>query len=280
MSLNTLDGLPPLREIINEYQLSAKKSLGQNFLLDLNLTNKIARMAGDLTNHTILEIGPGPGGLTRALLNSGAKKVLAIERDERLIPALNQIKEHFDNRLEVKYADALNENIEAYLNGPVKVVANLPYNIGTELLVRWLTPSEWPPYWESLTLMFQKEVANRIVATPGSKAYGRLALLVQWRCNAKIVMEISPQAFTHPPKVTSAVVHIERLKNPRFEADGKVLEKIVAAAFNQRRKMLRVSLKAFSPIIEDILIDVGIKPNQRAEEISLEQFCALARVLN
>ena len=146
MSLNTLDGLPPLREIINEYQLSAKKSLGQNFLLDLNLTNKIARMAGDLTNHTILEIGPGPGGLTRALLNSGAKKVLAIERDERLIPALNQIKDHFDNRLEVKYADALNENIEAYLNGPVKVVANLPYNIGTELLVRWLTPSEWPPY--------------------------------------------------------------------------------------------------------------------------------------
>jgi 16S rRNA (adenine1518-N6/adenine1519-N6)-dimethyltransferase len=172
MGLNTLDGLPPLRVIINEYQLSAKKSLGQNFLLDLNLTNKIARMAGDLTNHTILEIGPGPGGLTRALLNSGAKKVLAIERDERLIPALNQIKDHFDNRLEVKYADALNENIEAYLNGPVKVVANLPYNIGTELLVRWLTPSVWPPYWESLTLMFQKEVAKRIVATPGSKAYG------------------------------------------------------------------------------------------------------------
>ena len=237
-------------------------------------------MAGDLTNHTILEIGPGPGGLTRALLNSGAKKVLAIERDERLIPALNQIKDHFDNRLEVKYADALNENIEAYLNGPVKVVANLPYNIGTELLVRWLTPSEWPPYWESLTLMFQKEVANRIVATPGSKAYGRLALLVQWRCNAKIVMEISPQAFTPPPKVTSAVVHIERLKKPRFEADGKVLEKIVAAAFNQRRKMLRVSLKTFSPIIENILIDVGIKPTQRAEEISLEQFCALARRLN
>ena len=280
MGLNTLDGLPPLRVIINEYQLSAKKSLGQNFLLDLNLTNKIARMAGDLTNHTILEIGPGPGGLTRALLNSGAKKVLAIERDERLIPALNQIKDHFDNRLEVKYADALNENIEAYLNGPVKVVANLPYNIGTELLVRWLTPSVWPPYWESLTLMFQKEVANRIVATPGSKAYGRLALLVQWRCDAKIVMEISPQAFTPPPKVTSAVVHIERLKKPRFEADGKVLEKIVAAAFNQRRKMLRVSLKAFSPIIENILIDVGIKPTQRAEEISLEQFCALAQKLS
>ncbi|MDC1348191.1 16S rRNA (adenine(1518)-N(6)/adenine(1519)-N(6))-dimethyltransferase RsmA [Amylibacter sp.] len=278
--MNTLDGLPPLRDIINEYQLSAKKSLGQNFLLDLNLTNKIARMAGDLTNHTILEIGPGPGGLTRALLNSGAKKVLAIERDERLIPALNQIKDHFDNRLEVKYADALNENIEAYLNGPVKVVANLPYNIGTELLVRWLTPSVWPPYWESLTLMFQKEVAKRIVATPGSKAYGRLALLVQWRCDAKIVMEISPHAFTPPPKVTSAVVHIERLKKPRFEADGKVLEKIVAAAFNQRRKMLRVSLKAFSPIIENILIDVGIKPTQRAEEISLKQFCALAQKLN
>ncbi|MDA9329456.1 16S rRNA (adenine(1518)-N(6)/adenine(1519)-N(6))-dimethyltransferase RsmA [bacterium] len=279
MRSHKLDSLPPLREIINEYQLSAKKSLGQNFLLDLNLTNKIARMAGDLTGYTVLEIGPGPGGLTRALLNSGAKKVLAIERDERLIPALNQIKNHFDNRLEVRYADALNENIESYLNGPVKVVANLPYNIGTELLIRWLTPINWPPYWDSLTLMFQKEVAKRIVATPGSKAYGRLALLVQWRCNAKIVMEVSPQAFTPPPKVTSAVVHIESLEKPRYEADAKVLERVVAAAFNQRRKMLRVCLKTFSRDIENILLSVDIKPTQRAEEIGLEKFCALARKL-
>ena len=279
MRSHKLDSLPPLREIIKEYQLSTKKSLGQNFLLDLNLTNKIARMAGDLTGYTVLEIGPGPGGLTRALLNSGAKKVLAIEKDERLIPALNQIKDHFDNRLEVRYADALNENIESYLNGPVKVVANLPYNIGTELLIRWLTPINWPPYWDSLTLMFQKEVAKRIVATPGSKAYGRLALLVQWRCNAKIVMEVSPQAFTPPPKVTSAVVHIERLEKPRYEADAKVLERVVAAAFNQRRKMLRVCLKTFSRDIENILLSVDIKPTQRAEEIGLEKFCALARKL-
>ena len=280
MSSKTLDGLPPLREIINDYQLSAKKSLGQNFLLDLNLTNKIARMAGDLNNHTVLEIGPGPGGLTRALLSSGAKKVLAIERDERLIPALNQINDHFNGRLDVKYADALNEPFDNYLKGPVKVVANLPYNIGTELLIRWLTPKIWPPYWDSLTLMFQKEVAKRIVASPGTKAYGRLALLVQWRCNAKIVMEIPPQAFTPPPKVTSAVVHIERLDTPRFDADGKTLERIVAAAFNQRRKMLRVSLKAFSPSIESILLNVGINPTQRAEEIGLEQFCALSKKIN
>ena len=279
MSSKTLDGLPPLREIISDHQLSAKKSLGQNFLLDLNLTCKIARMAGDLTKHTILEIGPGPGGLTRALLYSGAKKVIAIERDERLSPALNQIKNHYNKRLELIYADALNEDIEVYLNGPVKVIANLPYNIGTELLVRWLTPTNWPPYWDSLTLMFQKEVAKRIVATPGSKAYGRLALLVQWRCNAKIVMEVSPQAFTPPPKVTSAVVHIVRLEKPRYEADAKVLERVVAAAFNQRRKMLRVCLKTFSNDIEDILLSVSIKPTQRAEEIGLEKFCALARKL-
>lgn len=275
----TIDGLPPLREIIAEHGLSAKKSLGQNFLLDLNLTSKIARQAGDLSKCDVLEIGPGPGGLTRGLLHEGARRVLAIERDERLTPALDQIKAYYDGKLEVIFGDALEVDISAHLTAPVKVVANLPYNVGTELLIRWLTPDTWPPYWESLTLMFQKEVAQRIVAQPGSKAYGRLALLAQWRCNAKMVMEISPQAFTPPPKVTSAVVHIERLEKPRFEADGKVLERVVATAFNQRRKMLRASLKGLSPQIEDILVSVGIKPTQRAEEINLEQFCALARAL-
>jgi 16S rRNA (adenine1518-N6/adenine1519-N6)-dimethyltransferase len=279
MEYNTIDGLPPLRDIIAEHGLTAKKSLGQNFLLDLNLTSKIARQAGDLTNCDVLEIGPGPGGLTRGLLHEGARRVVAIERDERLTPALDQIKKHYDGRLNVIFGDALSVDVSQHLEGPVKVVANLPYNVGTELLVRWLTPDTWPPYWDSLTLMFQKEVAQRIVAQPKTKAYGRLALLAQWRCNAKMVMEISPQAFTPPPKVTSAVVHIERLQEPRFPADQKILERVVATAFNQRRKMLRASLKSLSPQIEVILESVGIIPTQRAEEISLEQFCALSRAL-
>lgn len=280
MSSNTIDGLPPLKEMIENYGLVAKKTLGQNFLLDLNLTSKIARQAGDLKKYDVLEIGPGPGGLTRALLHSGARRVIAIERDERLTPILQQISQHYGGRLEVIFGDALKEDISAYLTPPVKIVANLPYNIGTELLIRWLTPKEWPPYWESLTLMFQKEVAKRIVAQPGSKAYGRLALMVQWRCNAKIVMELSPQSFTPPPKVNSAVVHIERLEKPRFLADGKVLERVVATAFNQRRKMLRVSLKSLSNDIENILDSVDINPTQRAEEINLEKFCALACALD
>ena len=280
MSSNTIDGLPPLKEMIENYGLVAKKTLGQNFLLDLNLTSKIARQAGDLKKYDVLEIGPGPGGLTRALLHSGARRVIAIERDERLTPILQQISQHYGGRLEVIFGDALKEDISAYLTPPVKIVANLPYNIGTELLIRWLTPKEWPPYWESLTLMFQKEVAKRIVAQPGSKAYGRLALMVQWRCNAKIVMELSPQSFTPPPKVNSAVVHIERLEKPRFAADEKVLERVVATAFNQRRKMLRVSLKSLSNDIENILDSVDINPTQRAEEINLEKFCALACALD
>lgn len=279
MGNNTIDSLPPLREVIAEHGLSAKKSLGQNFLLDLNLTSKIARQAGDLTQCDVLEIGPGPGGLTRGLLHEGARRVLAIVRDQRLTPALEQIKDHYDGRLDVIFGDALEVDVTQHLQGPVKVVANLPYNVGTELLVRWLTPENWPPYWDSLTLMFQKEVAQRIVAQPKTKAYGRLALLAQWRCDAKMVMEISPQAFTPPPKVTSAVVHIERLSEPRFPADAKVLERVVATAFNQRRKMLRASLKSLSPNIEEILNSVGIIPTQRAEEINLEQFCALARAI-
>lgn len=275
--MSHIDPLPPLREVIANHGLAAKKSLGQNFLLDLNLTSKIARQAGDLEGHDILEIGPGPGGLTRGLLSEGARRVLAIEKDERCLPALAEIAEVYDGRLQVISGDALEIDPLEYLTPPIKIAANLPYNVGTELLVRWLTPKEWPPFWSSLTLMFQKEVAERIVARPGSKAYGRLALLAQWRADARIAITLPPEAFTPPPKISSAVVHLTALEKPRFEADAKTLERVVAAAFNQRRKMLRASLKGVAPDIEDRLLAAGIKPTDRAEQIELEQFCALAR---
>lgn len=275
--MSQIDALPPLREVITTYGLSAKKSLGQNFLLDLNLTAKIARQAGDLTSSDILEIGPGPGGLTRGLLAEGARKVLAIEKDTRCIPALEEIAARYPDRLQIIQGDALEIDPLAYLTPPIKIAANLPYNVGTELLVRWLTPKDWPPFWSSLTLMFQKEVAQRITAEPGSKAYGRLAILSQWRSDARIVLDLPPQAFTPPPKVSSAVVHLEARPEPRFPADPAILSRVVAAAFNQRRKMLRASLKAVSPMIEDHLKAAGIKPTDRAEQISLEAFCALAR---
>ena len=272
-----IDELPPLREVIATHQLSAKKSLGQNFLLDLNLTAKIARQAGDLSGADVLEIGPGPGGLTRGLLAEGARRVLAIEKDERCLPALQEISDAYDGRLQVINGDALDIDPLQYLTPPIKIAANLPYNVGTELLVRWLTPKEWPPFWQSLTLMFQKEVAERIVAQPGGKAYGRLAILAQWRADAKIVLDLPPQAFTPPPKVSSAVVHLTALPEPRFPADAATLSRVVAAGFNQRRKMLRASLKGVAPNIEDHLIAAGIQPTERAEQVSLEQFCALAR---
>ncbi|WIV51884.1 16S rRNA (adenine(1518)-N(6)/adenine(1519)-N(6))-dimethyltransferase RsmA [Marivivens sp. LCG002] len=275
--MSQIDGLPPLREVIATHQLSAKKSLGQNFLLDLNLTAKIARQAGDLAGSDVLEIGPGPGGLTRGLLAEGARRVLAIEKDERCLPALAEIAAAYDGRLKVINGDALEIDPLEYLTPPIKIAANLPYNVGTELLVRWLTPKEWPPFWTSLTLMFQKEVAERIVAKPGSKAYGRLALLAQWRADARIVIDLPPQAFTPPPKVSSAVVHLTALPAPRFEADAQTLSRVVAAAFNQRRKMLRASLKGVAPDIEDHLAAAGIPPTERAEQIGLEAFCALAR---
>ena len=272
-----IDELPPLRDVIATHQLSAKKSLGQNFLLDLNLTAKIARQAGDLSGADVLEIGPGPGGLTRGLLAEGARRVLAIEKDERCLPALQEISDAYDGRLQVINGDALEIDPLQYLTPPIKIAANLPYNVGTELLVRWLTPKEWPPFWQSLTLMFQKEVAERIVAQPGSKAYGRLAILAQWRADAKIVLDLPPQAFTPPPKVSSAVVHLTALPEPRYPADAATLSRVVAAGFNQRRKMLRASLKGVAPNIEDHLIAAGIQPTERAEQVSLEQFCALAR---
>jgi 16S rRNA (adenine1518-N6/adenine1519-N6)-dimethyltransferase len=275
--MSAIDTLPPLREVIATHQLSARKSLGQNFLLDLNLTAKIARQAGDLTGCDVLEIGPGPGGLTRGLLSEGARKVLAVEKDTRCMPALQEIAEAYPGRLEVINGDALEINPLEHLTPPVRIAANLPYNVGTELLVRWLTPPDWPPFWQSLTLMFQREVAERIVAQPGSKAYGRLAILSQWRADARIALSLPPGAFTPPPKVSSAVVHLTALPEPRFPADAAILSRVVAAAFNQRRKMLRAALKGVTPGIEDHLVAAGIKPTERAEQISLEAFCALAR---
>jgi len=277
--MSAIDDLPPLREVIKSHGLSAKKSLGQNFLLDLNLTAKIARQAGDLTTSDVLEIGPGPGGLTRALLHEGARKVLAVEKDARCLPALADIAAHYPGRLVVINEDALAIDVASRLTPPIRVVANLPYNVGTELLVRWLTPEKWPPFWDSLTLMFQREVAERIVAAPGSKAYGRLSILTQWRAEAKIVMDLRPEAFTPPPKVSSAVVHIKRRDQMLFEADEKRLTRIVALAFQQRRKMLRASLKSLSPEIEDVLQSAGIAPTERAENVSIEAFCALTRAL-
>ena len=277
--MSAIDGLPPLREVIARHDLRAKKQLGQNFLLDLNLTARIARAAGDLTACDVLEIGPGPGGLTRGLLAEGARHVLAIEKDARAIPALDEIAAHYPGRLTVIHGDALTVDPLAHLTPPIRIAANLPYNIGTELLVGWLTPPDWPPFWDSLTLMFQREVAQRIVARPGSKDYGRLALLAQWRCEAKIVLTLPPQAFVPAPKVESAVVHLTALPRPRYPADPQVLSEISFAAFNQRRKMLRAALRGVHPQIETLLAEVGIPPTARAEEIELERFCALARAV-
>ena len=274
-----IDTLPPLREVIATHDLRAKKSLGQNFLLDLNLTSKIARIAGDLSECDVLEIGPGPGGLTRGLLAEGARRVVAIEKDARCLPALAEIAAAYPDRLSVLNDDALAVDWAAHLNPPIRIIANLPYNVGTELLIRWLIPPVWPPQWSSLTLMFQREVAERIVAREGSKAYGRLAVLAQWRCEARIALNLPPEAFTPPPKVSSAVVHLTALEAPKFPADQKVLERVVAKAFNQRRKMLRAALKGLCPDIEDRILAAGLRPTDRAETVSLEGFCALARAV-
>lgn len=277
--MSAIDGLPPLREVIAAHGLQAKKQLGQNFLLDLNLTAKIARAAGDLTGSDVLEVGPGPGGLTRGLLAEGARRVLAIEKDPRCLPALEEIAAAYPGRLEVIEGDALKIDPLAHLTPPIRIAANLPYNVGTELLVRWLTPEVWPPFWTSLTLMFQREVAERIVARPGGKAYGRLAVLAQWRSDARIVMTLPPQAFVPAPKIESAVVHLTALPEPRYPADARTLSEVVAAGFNQRRKMLRASLRGLHPNIEGMLVEAGIPPTARAEEVGLEAWCALARAL-
>ncbi len=275
--MSTSDGLPPLREVIARHGLNARKSLGQNFLLDLNLTARIARASGPLEGAEVVEIGPGPGGLTRALLAGGAR-VLAIERDRRCLPALAEIAERWPGRLTVIEGDAMAVDPRPHLSGRARIVANLPYNVGTALLVGWLGAADWPPWWESLTLMFQLEVAERIVAPPGSKAYGRLSVLAQWRSEARIAFEVSPRAFTPPPKVSSAVVRIRPTDQPP-EILPHRLEAITAAAFAQRRKMLRQSLKAVAADPAPLLAAVGVDPTRRAETLSVAEFLALARAL-
>ena len=274
-----MEKLPPLKDVISRYQLRAKKSLGQNFLLDLNLTSKIARYAGNLEQFDILEIGPGPGGLTRSLLHEGARKVVAIEKDNRCIEALEEIQATFPGRLKLLQGDALSTNASEHLADPVRIIANLPYNIGTELLVRWLTSKTWPSFWQSMTLMFQKEVANRIVASPGSKAYGRLSVMSQWRCDTKIAFNVPATAFTPPPKVESTLVHFEALKEPKFPAEVEVLEFVVSKAFNQRRKMLRGALKGYFQNVEEGLVSIGVLPTKRAEDITVQEYCAMSQIL-
>lgn len=273
------DGLPPLRDVIRAYDLVAKKSLSQNFILDLNLTRRIARAAGELAGRTVVEIGPGPGGLTRALLLEGASSVIAIERDGRCLKALDEIARRYPGQLVVHPGDALEidwRSLAGTTTPPPLIVANLPYAIATLLLVGWLETEPWPPWWGGMTLMFQKEVADRIVATPGSKAYGRLAVLSQWRTEASIEMVLPPEAFTPPPKVASAVVRFVPRAEPSPPCNVKTLARVTAAAFGQRRKMLRSSLKQLTPFPELLLSKAGISGERRAEALSVAEFARLA----
>ena len=274
-----IDDLPPLRDVIRRHGLSARKSLGQNFLLDLNLTTRIARAAEPLENVTIVEIGPGPGGLTRALLALGARRVVAVERDERALAALAEIAERYPGRLDVVAGDALKIDLREAL-GPerARIVANLPYNIATALLVDWLTAEPWPPFYDQMVLMFQREVAERIVAKPGSKAYGRLSVLAGWRTEARILFDVAPSAFVPPPKVTSSVVRLTPRPVP-LPCDSALLQRVTEAAFGQRRKMLRQSLKSLGSDPMPLLDADGIAPTARAEEIPVEGFVNLARAL-
>jgi 16S rRNA (adenine1518-N6/adenine1519-N6)-dimethyltransferase len=279
--LDNSDPLPPLRDVIARYDLAAKKSLGQNFLLDLNLTRKIARAASP-EGAVIYEVGPGPGGLTRALLMEGAAKVVSVERDDRCLPALEDISRAYPGRLQIVPADALAlHEVKLFrehgIATPVRIAANLPYNIGSALLVKWLTAEHWPPFWQSLTLMFQREVAERVVAKPDAKSYGRLSVLSQWRTKAKILFDVSPRAFTPPPKVTSSILYIEPLAEPVAPARLSDLEAVTAAAFGHRRKMLRQSLKSLTPDAEALVRAAGLDPTARAENLSVADFAALAR---
>ena len=275
--MSQIDDLPPLREVLAAHDLDAKKALGQNFLLDLNLTQKIARTAGDLEGAHVIEVGPGPGGLTRAILSLGAEKLTVIERDERCLPALEEIASHYPGRLEIISGDALKTDFAALAcDRPVRIISNLPYNVGTQLLVNWLLPRAWPPYWQSLTLMFQKEVAQRIFAEAGDNHYGRLGVLSGWRTEARIAFDVPPQAFTPPPKVTSSVVHLTPRTEP-IPVAAAALERVTQAAFGQRRKMLRQSLKSLGG--EALLAKAGIDPTRRAETLSIAEFCELARNL-
>ncbi|MDZ7599963.1 MAG: 16S rRNA (adenine(1518)-N(6)/adenine(1519)-N(6))-dimethyltransferase RsmA [Hoeflea sp.] len=271
------DDLPPLRDVVAAHGLAPKKALGQNFLFDLNLTAKIARSAGPLEGFTVFEIGPGPGGLTRALLAQGASRVVAIERDPRCLPILQEISARYPGRLEIVEGDALKTDLAALARGaPARIVANLPYNVGTQLLINWLTADVDNPFWTSMTLMFQKEVGQRIVAAPGSNHYGRLGVLAGWLTHSEILFDVPPQAFTPPPKVTSSVVSILPLSE-RLPCELDKLERVTHAAFGQRRKMLRQSVKPLGG--EALLARVGIDPTRRAETLSVAEFCALAEAL-
>jgi 16S rRNA (adenine1518-N6/adenine1519-N6)-dimethyltransferase len=273
-----IDDLPPLREVIRRHGLSAKKSLGQNFLLDLNLTARIARAGGAVEGTTVIEVGPGPGGLTRALLALGAIRVIVIERDKRAIGALVEIAERYPGRLEIVAGDALRFDARAHLSGErARIIANLPYNIATALLIGWLTADPWPPWYDALVLMFQREVAERIAAAPGSKSYGRLSVLANWRCETKILFDVAPSAFVPAPRVTSSVVRLIPRAAP-LTCDAQALQRLTEAAFGQRRKMLRQSLKTLGVDALALLAEAHIEPTARAEEISVEGFVALARV--
>ncbi len=269
------DPLPPLRQVIDKYDLQAKKNLGQNFLLDLNITRKIARYAGDLSQGSVIEIGPGPGGLTRAILMEGAQNLVVVERDERVRPALEDISNAYPNRLHIRFEDALAADIFENTQAPVKIIANLPYNIGTELLIRWLR-QDWPPQWASLTLMFQEEVADRITARPGDKHWGRLAVLANWRADTAKLYRLPPSAFTPPPKVNSAVVQIIPCE-PKLDVQLEDLERVTKAAFGQRRKMLRAALKSLNPNAENMIAAAGIDPTRRGETLDLQEFGALSK---
>lgn len=273
----SIDTLPPLRQVIETHGLQAKKSLGQNFLFDLNLTSKIARQAGDLAGKPVIEVGPGPGGLTRALLAQGAI-VTAIERDERCLPALDEIAALYPGKLNVILGDALDQDFASLITCDEKprIVANLPYNVGTQLLVNWLLPQSWPPFYQSMTLMFQREVAERITAKPQSDHYGRLGVLAGWRSQATIAFDVPPQAFTPPPKVTSSVVHIVPREHP-LPCSAQNLERVTKAAFGQRRKMLRQSLKPLGG--ETLLQKAEIEGTRRAETLSIEEFVRLADLI-
>ncbi|MDQ8729884.1 16S rRNA (adenine(1518)-N(6)/adenine(1519)-N(6))-dimethyltransferase RsmA [Bradyrhizobium sp. LHD-71] len=278
--MGTIDDLPPLREVIRRHDLSARKSLGQNFLLDLNLTARIARAAGSLDTHTIVEIGPGPGGLTRALLALGAKRVIAVERDERAVAALQEIAARYPGRLDIVAADALEFDAQSILNGDrAKIVANLPYNIATVLLTGWLSTEPWPPWYDAMVLMFQREVAERIVASVDDEAYGRLAVFAGWRTEAKIMFDVAPSAFVPAPKVTSSVVRLIPREKP-LPCDRKMLERVTEAAFGQRRKMLRQSLKSLGVDPARLTTAAGIEPTRRAETVPIDAFVAMARELS
>ncbi|MBB5751487.1 16S rRNA (adenine(1518)-N(6)/adenine(1519)-N(6))-dimethyltransferase RsmA [Prosthecomicrobium pneumaticum] len=276
--LVAFDGLPPLRDVIARHGLQALKALGQNFLLDLNLTGRIARAAGPLAGVTVIEVGPGPGGLTRALLSEGAKTVIAIERDRRCLDALAEIAAHYPGRLEIVEGDALETDMAALADGPTRIVANLPYNIATPLLIGWLKAEPWPPWYEKMVLMFQREVAERIVASPADGAYGRLGVIAGWRTEARILFDIAPRAFTPPPKVVSSVVELVPRAVP-LACDVAQLERVTTAAFGQRRKMLRQSLRSLGVEPALLLDAAGIEGTRRAEEIDVAGFVRMAGAL-